>query len=40
MIVDATNGGDAQVEPVPLSIYEQMPDNVKPLINHMVDESC
>lgn len=39
-IVDATQGGDAQVEPVPQSIYERLPEAAKPLVNHMVDESC
>ncbi len=40
LIVEATNGPDAQVEPIPLSIYKTLPDDVKPLLNHMVDESC
>ena len=38
-IVDATKGDDSQVEPVPLSIFEKLPENAKPLLNHMVDES-
>ena len=38
-IVEANEGKDAKVEPVPLSIYNQLPESAKPLVYHMVDES-
>jgi hypothetical protein len=38
-INDATGGDDSKVEPVPLSVYERLPENLKPLVYHMVDES-
>ena len=39
-IVEANEGKDSKVEPVPLSIYNQLPESAKPLVYHMVDESC
>jgi len=39
-IVDANEGSDSKVEPVPLSVYKHLPENVKALVYHMVDESC
>ena len=38
-IVEATGGNDARVEPVPLSVYRTLPDRVKALVYHMVDEN-
>ncbi len=39
-IVEQHHGTDAKVESVPLDIYEQLPDEVKPLIYHMVEETA
>lgn len=39
-IVEANDGHDAKVDPVPLSIFNQLPENMKPLVYHMVDESA
>ena len=38
-IVDANDGSDAKVEPVPREIYERLPADVQALVYHMVDES-
>jgi len=39
MIVgDNSDGLTAQVEPIPASVFEKLPDNIKPLLSHMVDE--
>jgi len=41
MIVgDDPQGLTAKVEPIPLSVFETLPANIKPLLAHMVDESC
>jgi hypothetical protein len=41
MIVgDDPKGLTAKVEPIPLSVFNTLPDNIKPLLNHMVDETC
>ena len=37
---DDTQGNDSKVEPVPHSIYQRLPEALKPLIYHMVDESA
>ena len=34
-INDANGGDDSKVEPVPLSVYERLPENLKPLVYHM-----
>ncbi len=38
-IVDANDGSDAKVEPVPRAVYERLPEDVQALVYHMVDES-
>ncbi|MGH8016934.1 MAG: phytanoyl-CoA dioxygenase family protein [Opitutaceae bacterium] len=38
-IVAASHGDDSTVELVPLSIYKNLPEDVKPLVYHMVDEN-
>ena len=38
-IVDANDGSDARVEPVPREIYERLPADVQALVYHMLDES-
>uniref|UniRef100_UPI00404A8AE2 phytanoyl-CoA dioxygenase family protein n=3 Tax=Cephaloticoccus sp. TaxID=1985742 RepID=UPI00404A8AE2 len=41
MIVgDDPKGLTAKVEPIPLSVFDTLPENIKPLLNHMVDETC
>ncbi len=39
-IVEANEGSDSKVEPIPLSIYKNLPESAKALVYHMVDESC
>ncbi len=39
-IVEANKGHDSRVEPVPRSIYDRLPESAKPLVFHMIDESC
>lgn len=38
-IVEANDGKDAKVEALPLSAYRTLPEAVKPLVYHLVDES-
>jgi hypothetical protein len=38
-IVEANQGGDARVEPVPMSIYKTLPAAAQKLVYHMVDEN-
>ncbi|MSU37304.1 MAG: hypothetical protein EXS36_19850 [Pedosphaera sp.] len=38
-IVEANQGGDSTVEPVPLSIFKNLPEGAKTLVYHMVDEN-
>jgi len=38
-IVDANDGSDAKVEPVPLEVYQRLPAEVQALVYHMVDQS-
>jgi len=41
MIVgDDPKGLTAKVEHIPLSVFDTLPKNIKPLLNHMVDETC
>ena len=39
-IVTMNGGDDSTVEPLPLSIYNTLPEDVKALVYHMVDETC
>jgi len=38
-IVDANEGTDSKVEGLPQSVYERLPENVKALVYHMVEEN-
>jgi len=38
-IVDANDGSDSKVEPVPFSVYRNLPESAKALVYHMVDEN-
>lgn len=41
MMVGANpEGRTAQVEPIPLSVFATLPQNIQPLLAHMVDETC
>lgn len=39
-IVEANEGSDSKVEPVPLSVYRHLPENAQALVYHMVDEGA
>jgi len=39
IVEDNSDGLTAKVEPIPLSVFETLPENIKPLLAHMVDES-
>lgn len=39
IVGDDSDGLTAKVEPIPLSVFETLPDNIKPLLSHMVDEN-
>ncbi|MBL9213881.1 MAG: phytanoyl-CoA dioxygenase family protein [Opitutaceae bacterium] len=38
-IVEANSGGDSKVEALPRSAYETLPESLKPLVFHLVDEA-
>lgn len=39
-IVEDNQGRDPKVEPLPLSVYRNLPADVQPLVYHMVDDSA